>query len=334
MVEAIKRVLRENVSSNGDVVQNYHTRLLRVQTESHRQYVAKTYRPKFFEGMRDLDLARQKAEEIRDDVLEYHRRLKTLDIPVSPTFEVIVESQEQPFMVISISCEGGRDLRVLLRQNSKDLKLASHLIYMALVSLRAFLTGSSREIGLDSNPANFCFLDMGDNANFSLLFDDLFPPMYRKNGVCLAGYPHPDNPRLAESNYQRYYTPFGVLRIFRFNLMRIDPALEDIFFQELQNTLGDKAKQFGLNFQDLHEREIAVLLRENRRDKICSILREKDQYKIDDLREMAFRILLRYGKLSLIDELFKLTMQDFLIPIKERERRLQKFKDELIALIP
>jgi len=328
MVAIATKAVQEKIESTGKCVRYYHSDLLKATTRGGLAIALKSVEPRHLEKIAHdsgIEAARLVAFRIRENLLEYYELLRKAEVPVSDLYSIEVDISPDDVVLVEVSKDAGEDLRTILQKHSEH---ATRHISEVIHAIKGVLHNPM--LGIDTNPANFC-LTKGDGCGWAdLHFVDLFPPMFlNKDGVYLVGFPQPEC-RLAECNKDRYYTDKGALRILRFNLMRINSGFEEEFLHALQNSMDTcHARELIDFFMSLPDQKALTLLRDGKKDDVCALIMERDQFKIDDLREIAFRIL--PNNPAILDELFKLTMMNFLIPEEERKEKLQTFKCLLVS---
>ena len=328
MVAIATKAVREKIVPIGKSSQYYHSDLLKATTHGGLAIALKSVEPRHLEKVAydsGIEVAKLVAYRIRENLLEYYELLRKAEVPVSDLYSIEVDISPDGVVLLEVSKDAGEDFRTILQKHSE---YAPRHISEVIHAIKGVLSNPS--LGIDTNPANFCLTKGDGNGWTDLHFVDLFPPMFlNKDGVYLVGFPQPEC-RLAEFNKNRYYTDKGALRILRFNLMRINSWFEEEFSNALQNSLDTcHARELIDFFMSLPDQKALTLLRDGKKEDECSLKMERDQFQIDDLREIAFRIL--PNNPELLDELFKLTMMNFLIPEEERKEKLQTFKRLLIS---
>ncbi|PIR93019.1 hypothetical protein COT99_03055 [Candidatus Falkowbacteria bacterium CG10_big_fil_rev_8_21_14_0_10_43_10] len=259
------------------------------------------------------------AETIASRVSHYAKLLVKAGLAIPDFHQVRAVRLNGEVAVLEIATFCGDDLTRVLGGCSLEKTTELVKVMLGKVAAIAFQDG----LGIDPHPANWAM----DHAG-KLSYVDLWPAQYRCGDIDLVGFPQPEDQKLAAYSRRRYYTLEGLLRILRFNLSRISAHLEDVFFQCADNVVG--AGIVGQVFSELPEQTVRSLLVTNETGKITGIIEELGIWDVDDLREIAFRLVPDDPKR--LTDLFYLTQMDFRLPLSEREQRLEQFKRELIQI--
>ncbi|MBI5466509.1 MAG: hypothetical protein HY974_04445 [Candidatus Kerfeldbacteria bacterium] len=246
----------------------------------------------------------------------YYELLESLGVPVPAGYRVsIVNSQ-----IIQESVNGGCDLSELLRLQAVDVVEAIDVI---LEASRGVLEQTQPRVGIDPQPANWCVrLD-----SHRLSYVDFFPVYFIDgSGETYVGFPQPTASEDKELNFSRYYTPLGLVRIIRFNFIRIcGDDVSGIVEQTINKVFGDASSLC----RQLHNLPVEVVRRD--RAQLEALVRDFTIRDLDSLREVAALISASSNHRSFLDGILKLTTLDFRLERSIRERRFEQAKELVIS---
>lgn len=290
----------------------HHCRAVRVQN-GNGSFFVKEMEPDYLSTM-DGERRQAAAHAIANNMRTYADLFKPTDRPAF--YHTGVDDELSVYEIASFV---GDDLLIALSRSHHPETLIRRMIELITRTLDA------ADMGIDPHPGNF-----GVCGDGRVVYLDFFPARYRENGVPLVGFPQPDDPTWVEYSAQRYYTLFGVMRLLRFNLMRLNPAYEALFTEVAADVLGTGWSALADQFYELPEQRVLEILQAGGpRDELLGIISELSILHIDTAREVAARIL--HEDIAKLNQLFELTHTDFRLPIAERESRLRQFKERLTS---
>lgn len=261
----------------------------------------------------------QAVNQIEGLIHTYRLKLYGCGVPVPAIYETY-RPNKQGCWLVEVSGHAGTSAGKLLKSASASLQ--REVIGKNLQLIIPVLQEDG--LGIDPQPHNVVL--NGPGATFA----DFLPAHYEDNGVTITGYPPVQDPVWIRCLTKRYFSPFGILRILRFNLMRIHSDLEEVFYLEA-NRLVPQWSSYLAQFRELPERRFTDCFSSGAISEAIEIIDHLDQLEVDSLREIAYRMIPRNP--TLLSELFELTHLDFRLADSVRAEKLTQFKKRLKELI-
>lgn len=258
-------------------------------------------------------------------LLNYHHYLNDFGVPVSEHYRVEVQINEDKTTVIEYCDYGGVDLQALLTEGKISPREALGHI---LGGIEGILSQSPPKVGIDPHPANWCLKFTSDQQPV-LSFVDFFPVYFVEEKAALVGFPQPTRGDELDMNYRRYYTPLGLIRLIRFNFVRVCGLdVEEIVNQAIADYV-DPAFSINARFKELDVEKVRQDPRSTR-----TLVPEFNLDNVDDLREVAMIVASSSGQSDILDKVLRLTTADFRLPRSLREENFEKAKALLLAAVP
>lgn len=220
--------------------------------------------------------------------------LRDVGVPVPELYEFHEVPNGGSSDVWHIVSYAGEDLLAQLI-NSPDR--AQQIVTSVLAAIEGVLYQTERTFGIDPRLSNF-----GDT------YFDLFPPLIVLSGVPYVHYPNPSDPQLIERELDRKFTPEGMVRRLRFELMVHNPEWDQLLLETvhrlyrepLRSRLTGYLAQLPDNRVDPESKDRSQI-----RDLIHRCIATDD---IDSLREIAAKIIpASNGRLVMMNDVFHLT---------------------------
>lgn len=255
----------------------------------------------------------EQGDFINEATEAFLQRLRALGVPLpDPYTTMLVQGIPVHFMP-----DEGEDCYDILRRAPDRIE---EILRGILEAIMGVLLGADRQVGLDARLSNFAL------PGGKVRCIDVFPPLLVFQGVTLVHYPNPTDPAEVAREVERKFTPFGMLRRLRFDLMAVRPEWGDTFIRLLREMGEPQLAQLVDGFKGLPDRQIVELAGTQRR----ILLDKLEPADADSRREIAARLLPTDGSRDrLMREVFAAT--SFVGSTEEeRKRRLGSYS-ELIS---
>ncbi len=257
------------------------------------------------------DAERSQAVEHINGVTEFFRdELARHDVPL-PSVYGIYSVNVCPVHLVS---DEGEDCMSFVQRCPERVRSVLPAIVGAISKL---LVEGQRCVGIDARLSNFATRD-GD----LVVYIDIFPPLVLHEGKYWVHYPNPSDAAIVAAEVERKFTPLGVLRRLRFDLMAVDPDWEAPFAHSLDR-LPDSLRCFVRSaLESLPDSRVLSL---DARQRLALLEGTTD---VDTLRELAIRLIPYPAgaiRQRIMEAVFDNTSQAAAADAKTREERLQKF---------
>lgn len=263
---------------------------------------------------------RRETEYLNTTSKEFLKRLRDWGVALPETYDI---GEVDGFPIHLVSDEGS-DCSAYVTNNAKRLP---HVLTGSISTLRAMLT--SRDLldaGIDARLSNFATKD-----GRKVAYIDVFPPLIKLADGYQVHYPNPTDPDIVSGEVERKFTPFGILRRLRFDLISANPDWESMFFTCLVDQLGaKKGLQMIRQFNELPDSRLPFLDRPGK----LRLLESVPSQDVDTLRELAAR-LIPHGeyKTKVMEEVFTLTSRSTTVAAAEHEERVARFRQLMAKII-
>jgi hypothetical protein len=257
----------------------------------------------------------EERERLQQRILEYRRLLHSFSIPVAEQYRLRLDQSG----LVETTTDCGVDGYELIRQGGNSVLQTNDVVCLIASALVPILEQEKMRVTIDPHPANWCF----DGA--TMRYIDFHPARYQLNGVCLVGFPQPDEGREYRYSLKRYYTKIGILRSLRFSAVRaggraMEAALLGFVKEKYPKTLGNYllAKFAALPEQALRNG-----------GNIHAIIPRLDVWRVDDLREIAMVVADAMGHNEaeeFLSAVLDLTRVDFHVSLAVRSERVEEAK--------
>ncbi|MFY9484650.1 MAG: hypothetical protein WAP74_03465 [Patescibacteria group bacterium] len=225
---------------------------------------------------------------------KFRTTLADVGVPVPELYEFHqVSNGESPDVWHIVSYAGEDLLAQLINHPHRAQEMVTHV----LAAIEGVLSQTNRTLGLDPRLSNF-----GDT------YFDLFPPLIVLSGMPYVHYPNPTDPKLIERELERKFTPEGIVRRLRFELMVHNPqwdrlisaTVSRIYCEPLRSRLTDYLSQLPDNRVDPETKDRSQI-----GELIHRCIAVDD---IDSLREIAAKIIpVSNGRHVTMNDVFHLT---------------------------
>ncbi len=240
---------------------------------------------------------REEVELWKKRIEVFYDHLRRLGVPVVPEHHVVINGDNS---LIEHSTDGGVDFQELLIQGRITPQQAVEEILAAIAGV---LDQAKPQVGIDAQPAHWCL------ADGQVTYVDYHPPYYMEDGVPLVGFPQPAEAD-RELNFQRHYSPLGIIRSLRFNIVRLAGKEGETAFCQAIKDYPTLAEQLSL---------LIVEVIRQQPERLPEIIAPWNLERVNDLREIAM-----FCYPELVNPVLQLTMVDFRI---SREVRRQRFEE-------
>lgn len=251
----------------------------------------------------------ERAERIQTVMEAYRTVLHVRGVPTSSQHRVEVEVRDGRLAVIEYATNMGDNSEVWFQKGSTVTLIES------IVKALSLLLDGDGTVGIDAHPGNWCSKD-----GVNVAFVDFHPARLYLDGQFLVGFPQPTNEIEILHSRQRYYSPLGIIRLLRFNLIRncgldVESVLTSAMQRYLPESVFRRIAEQLLNLPDQRVRDTPV----------AQILEPFDLLNIDEVREIAMRVS-RNGQRGFLTDVLRLTMVDYRISEEVRRLRLKEAK--------
>lgn len=156
-------------------------------------------------------------------------------------------------------------------------------------------------VGLDLRLSNFAGYPDRTTCYF-----DTFPPLFWDGQMYHVFIPQPETEAEIREHIARKFDPCGSLRRMRFELLSIDPQMEAVLMEVLQNELSaEQYVEIATFFAGLPDRRITGSMST---EDLITAIRDTDPHDIDSLREIgARRVPMLPDRRELMERIFYVT---------------------------
>ena len=262
--------------------------------------------------LRDLDGNQrvQLAQWLNETTSTFLERLSARGVLLPRSYETeLVDG----YSVHLISYEG-EDNATIVQRHPRELPA---LLREMLKSIRPVLLSGEQAVGLDARLGNFS----------GGIYIDVFPPLVQYQDSHLVHFPNPSDPEIVAQEVDRKFSPFGILRRLRFDLIALDPDLECIFFSALDYFEEPFRSAMRDAFASLPDAKIPSLTRFER----AQLTEGIPANEVDTLREVAAKLIPLRGRerSAVLDEVFYTTSRSITTSFSEHDERISRFREIL-----
>lgn len=207
---------------------------------------------------------------------EFHSRLAALGVRL-PDFYQIQEIFSFP---VHLSSDHGEDCAAVVRRTHEELASITRKIVR---SLNGVFEHGQNKVGVDARLSNFALAQDGE-----IIYIDIFPPLVYHDDQYFVHFPNPTDQEEVDTEIERKFKPFGILRRLRFDLLAINPNWSGIFFEALDEVdsliLRQELKD---RFQSLPDQRVRQMDKQQRID----LLNGLPFGDVDTYREIAAQLI-------------------------------------------
>lgn len=209
--------------------------------------------------------------------MAFHSRLTKLGVTLPRHYEI----KELRGFPIHLSSDHGEDCARIVQRSPSELSSTIEKIVRIITGV--FASGD-RQVGIDARLSNFSLSENGEAA----VYIDIFPPLINFDGQYLVHFPNPTAPEEVAIEIERKFTPFGILRRLRFDLLAVNPAWGEQFSDALR-AVDDQPLRSELNdrFGALPDQRVLQMSEMERR----RLLNRLPPGDADTRREIAARVI-------------------------------------------
>ncbi|TAK04867.1 hypothetical protein EPO33_02620 [Patescibacteria group bacterium] len=174
------------------------------------------------------------AEAVRwsDDIAAYHDELARRGVPLPPLERMVIEHDRatERAVIVKTSPWTGHDVSHLLEHTpvGGDPDAVARLVRQICAILVPICAerhvGWETEVGIDPRCSNFTV-----DADARMWFVDLFPPRFRKNGIPIVEWPHPQSDEGFRLGVFKHFDVRGIALTTIAQLSRILPLQKAAF---------------------------------------------------------------------------------------------------------
>ncbi len=236
------------------------------------------------------------ADRINAITEAFYRVLDSHAVPLPDMYETMILDGGYPLHLIS---DEGMDCSEILSRSPDRVREIVEGIVEAISRVLIF---GDEQVGMDPLLSNFALNGRG------MRYIDIFPPLVKYEGKYVVHYPNPSEEQVIRREVERKFTPFGILRRLRFELISRNPVWERVFYDVIrerldQSLLGPVMRHFR-NLPDARLSD-AGLSQQDRRE----IFLHVNPLDVDGLREFAAKAIPLTGasRKEVMDKIFDLT---------------------------
>lgn len=267
----------------------------------------------------------EEAHRINALTLTYRNRLQGLGVIVPTTYDVLVTPSG--FALHRMRFNGMDCDECLQKTMGADFVLS--VIYKIVRTIEGILVGGAGEVGIDPRLSNFSLVE----ANQAVEYFDIFPPLIKLGETHHVHYPNPPA-EIIPREVERKFTPLGIIRRLRFDVLSRDPDYEWIVLQTLEE-LSDKKLREKLK-SDLLEL-VDVKMAKKPRAQWGAIIDSVAYSDVDTLREVAVRVVPNdidpLERAQIMDKVFVLTSASITKNAAEHQGRISEFRELMTSYL-
>lgn len=206
----------------------------------------------------------------------FHERLTKLGVKL-PNFYEIKEVSGFP---VHLSSDHGEDCAQIVRRSPGEL---ARIIRWIIRNLNGVFEHGNDQLGIDARLSNFALAQ-----NDEVIYIDIFPPLIYYDDRYFVHFPNPTDPQEVQTEIERKFKPFGILRRLRFDLLAVNPTWSDIFFEALDEVNNPNLRQeLKSRFRSLPDQRVGQMDRQQRAD----LLEGLPFGDVDAYREIAAQLI-------------------------------------------
>ncbi|MCX6779777.1 MAG: hypothetical protein NT034_01200 [Candidatus Magasanikbacteria bacterium] len=208
--------------------------------------------------------------------VELQTRLSELGLKLPDCYRVM----EINGFPVHQSSDHGEDCEQIVRRSPAEL---TNILHQIICGLNGVFERGEGKVGVEARLSNFALSKEG-----KVVYIDLFPPLIYYDGHYVVHFPNPTTKAEIEIEIERKFRPFGILRRMRCDLLAINPAWDEPFFQALNEVknpiLRDELKE---RFRNLPDQCVGHLSA----SRLEGLIRSLPSGDADTRREIAARVL-------------------------------------------
>ncbi len=206
----------------------------------------------------------------------FHTRLMDLGVTL-PNFYQMSEVNGFP---VHLSSDHGEDCAQIVRRDQGQLQ---GILEKIVRNLNGVFERGNAQIGIDARLSNFALSQDGE-----IIYIDIFPPLIYFEGQYFVHFPNPTVLEEVSIEIDRKFKPLGILRRLRFDLLAVNPAWHECFFQTLDMVENIHLRaNLKVRFQNLPDQLVGQMSRQERHD----LLKSLPFGDVDSCREIAAQLI-------------------------------------------